>query len=43
MTFIVMHPPLNFTVILCYAESVRRRRKALRKQAQAAVPAAVAA
>jgi hypothetical protein len=30
MTFIVMHPPLNFTVILCYAESVRRRRKAVR-------------
>jgi O-antigen ligase len=43
MTFIVMHPPLNFTVILCYAESVRRRRKALRSQAQAAVPDAVAA
>jgi O-antigen ligase len=42
MTFIVMHPPLNFTVILVYAESLRRRRKALRKQRQS-VPAAVAA
>jgi len=41
MTFIVMHPPLNFTVILCYAESVRRRRKAVR--IERSVPDAVAA
>ncbi len=34
MTFIVMHPPLNFLVILGYAESLRRRsQRAAQKQA----------
>jgi O-antigen ligase len=41
MTFIVMHPPLNFTVILCYAESIRRRRRVVRMERS--VPEAVAA
>jgi hypothetical protein len=41
MTFIVMHPPLNFTVILCYAESLRRRRRVLR--VERALPETVAA
>lgn len=28
MTFITMHPPLNFTILLGYAEFLRRRRRA---------------
>jgi O-antigen ligase len=30
MTFITMHPPLNFTILLGYAEFIRRRRLAAR-------------
>jgi hypothetical protein len=30
MTFITMHPPLNFTILLGYAELMRRRRLAAR-------------
>ncbi len=39
MTFITMHPPLNFTVLLGYAELLRRRRRSLRARIVRALPA----